>query len=452
MRSINPSNGATLASYSPLESDGVLNAIASAHRAFGEWKTSGLAARRERISRLGDVLLSHQAKLAELTTLEMGKPIVEARAEIDKCARLCRYYASHGENLLDPAPVVTEAAESYVRFDPLGPILGIMPWNYPVWQVIRFAVPTLLAGNTILLKHAPNVCGTALALEACFREAGFAEGEYTALVVEVEHVEEILADPRVAGVSLTGSVGAGRAVGEIAGRYLKPCLLELGGSDPFIVLSDADLDEAASAAATSRFLNSGQSCIAAKRLLVEDAVHDAFVERLGERISALAVDDPINETTRVGPLARPDLLSQLHAQVTGSVARGAKLVMGGKPIERAGNFYEPTLLTEVTQGMAVFDEETFGPVASVTRVQGEQALVTMANATRYGLGAAVFSRGERGRAFIPQLEAGHIAINTIVKSDPRLPFGGIKHSGYGRELAREGVLAFTNTKTVWIQR
>lgn len=452
MESINPATGERIARYPTLKVEEVTEKIAGAAQGYTRWRKTDLAARGTRIAQLGDALLRNQETLARLTSQEMGKPLSEARAELAKCARLCDYYTEFGPAMLDPRPVTTRATESYVRYDPLGPILGIMPWNYPVWQVIRFAVPTLFAGNTVLLKHAPNVTGTALALEECFREAGIESGIYTALLAEVSAVEGILRDRRIAGVSLTGSVGAGQAVAELAGRYLKPSVLELGGSDAFIVLADADLDAAAKAAATSRFLNSGQSCIAAKRFLVEDSVHDAFVERLRAHVEALVIGDPMDEATTLGPLARPDLLNQLHRQVTQSIERGARCLVGGHPLEGAGNFYAPTLLTEVTAGMPAFDEETFGPVAAVTRVRDEDDVLTLANASSYGLGAAVFSEGARGRALIEALDAGFVALNSIVKSDPRLPFGGVKNSGYGRELAREGLLAFVNTKTVWIQR
>lgn len=451
LESINPRDGSRIASYDTLVSDALGTVLSVASMAFGEWRSRSVTKRAEAIRTLGERILANESELARLMTDEMGKPIRESRAELQKCATLCHYYAEEGPSFLTPRPVETEASSSYVRHDPLGPILGIMPWNYPVWQVVRFAVPTLLTGNVVLLKHAPNVTGCALTIERLFRDAGLTEGIYTALLLDVEQVDKVIADPRVAGVSLTGSVAAGQAVAEAAGRHLKPVVLELGGSDPFIVLDDADLDAAAEAGVTSRMLNSGQSCIAAKRFLVEAGVHDAFVARLKERIDGLVLGDPREEDTEVGPLARPDLVSNLHFQVKTSVDLGAKVVTGGEPVERPGNYYRPTLLTEVKRGMPVFDEETFGPVASVIRVEHEAELLELANGSLYGLGAAVFSGSERGEALVPQLDAGYVAVNAFVRSDPRLPFGGIKHSGYGRELSREGLYAFSNLKTVWVQ-
>lgn len=452
MESVNPANGSVVGRYPTLSSDALERKIACAEVAYSGWREVAVSSRVERFVTLAETLLAERDELAELITEEMGKPVREARSEIDKSARLCRYYAEAGPAMLEPQDVNTEAHQSYVRVDPLGPVLGIMPWNYPVWQVVRFAVPCLLTGNVVLLKHAPNVTGASLALERLFHKAGLTDGIYSALTLEVEQVESVIADPRVAGVSLTGSVGAGQAVATISGRHLKPSVLELGGSDPFIVLDDADLDAAAEAAVASRTLNSGQSCIAAKRFIVESSVHDAFVARMVERVEKLRIGNPQDETTDIGPLARADLISTLHFQVTSSIEQGALCITGGAPVPRPGNYYAPTVLTQVERGMAVFDEETFGPVAAVCKAEHEAQVIELANGTLYGLGASVFGSEQRAAALVDVIEAGFVTINGFTRSDPRLPFGGVKHSGYGRELAREGVLAFSNLKTVWIQR
>ncbi|MEM6733712.1 MAG: aldehyde dehydrogenase family protein, partial [Myxococcota bacterium] len=362
MDSVNPRDGSLIARYDTLDVAALGTKLAVAHMAYSEWRREPLSVRTKAAAMLGEKLLMEKESLATLMTDEMGKPIRQARAEIEKCAGLCQFYSEMAPTFLSPRTVKTEASESYVRYDPLGPILGIMPWNYPVWQVIRFAVPTLLIGNVVLLKHAPNVSGCALAIEKLFHDSGFSDGIYSALLLDVEHVDKVIADPRTAGVSLTGSVSAGVAVAEAAGRNLKPSVLELGGSDPFIVLADADLDAAVDAAVSSRTLNSGQSCIAAKRFLVERPVHDAFVERMRAAMQRLVLGDPREEATDIGPLARPDLVSNLHFQVKTSIELGAKLELGGAPVDQPGNYYPPTLLTGVTRGMPVFDEETFGPV------------------------------------------------------------------------------------------
>jgi succinate-semialdehyde dehydrogenase/glutarate-semialdehyde dehydrogenase len=381
-----------------------------------------------------------------------GKPITEARGEVAKCAWACRYYVENAEQFLAREPVETDASRSWVSYEPLGPVLAIMPWNFPLWQVIRFAAPALMAGNVGLLKHAPDVPGCAQALEALFTDAGYPQGVFQNLAIDNERTAAVIADPRVRAVTLTGSVGAGRAVAAAAGAALKPSVLELGGSDPCIVLADADLDEAVEGAMIGRFLNSGQSCIAAKRLIVEDAVHDAFVDKLTAAIDRLVIGNPMDDATQIGPMAREDLRGALHDQVWRSVAAGAELVRGGKPWGDSGWFYEPTLLIGVTPGMAAFDEETFGPAASVVRARDLDHALELADDTTFGLGASIWTADvERALGVAHRIASGHLSINGIVKSDPRLPFGGVRDSGYGRELSRAGMLAFVNARATWVK-
>jgi succinate-semialdehyde dehydrogenase/glutarate-semialdehyde dehydrogenase len=399
----------------------------------------------------GRLLRERKSRYARTMALEMGKPLPQGEAEADKCALACDYYAEHAAALLAPSERQTEASRSYVRFDPLGPVLAVMPWNYPFWQVFRFAAPALMAGNVGILKHAPNVSRCALEIEALFRDAGFPVGVFQAIFVEPDVVARVIADDRVRAVTLTGSPRAGGSVAERAGRHLKKTVLELGGSDPFIVLADADIAAAARAAAEARLVNSGQSCIAAKRFIVVAAVADRFLEAFGAELERRKVGDPLQPGTEVGPQARIDLRASLHRQVEESVARGARLVFGGRVPEGPGAFYPPTLLTAVGPGMPAFDEETFGPVAAVIRARDEADALRLANASAYGLGASLWT-GDRKRAerLAAELDAGCVFINAIVKSDPRLPFGGIKRSGYGRELSEFGLREFVNIKGVWM--
>jgi len=389
---------------------------------------------------------------ARLMALEMGKPLAQGAAEAEKCAAACEYYAAQADVMLAPDERKTEARDSYVRFDPLGVVLAIMPWNFPFWQVFRFAVPSLMAGNTALLKHAPNVPQCATALAELFREAGFPEGVFQSLFVEPESVGSLIADNRVSAVTLTGSPKAGASVGEHAGRHLKRSVLELGGSDPFVVLEDADLPAAARHAAEARLINSGQSCIAAKRFIVVEKVADAFLERFGTELERHRVGDPLAPGTDIGPLARFDLRDGLHAQVEESCRRGAKLLFGGAVPAGPGAYYPVTLLTDVLPGQPAFDEETFGPVAAVMRARDERHAIELANTSSYGLGASLWTI-DRARAerLAVELETGSVFVNAIVKSDTRLPFGGIKRSGYGRELSEFGMREFVNVKTVWVE-
>jgi succinate-semialdehyde dehydrogenase/glutarate-semialdehyde dehydrogenase len=383
--------------------------------------------------------------------LEMGKPIVQGEAEVDKCALTCDYYAEHAEAFLAPQPRQTDATKSYVRFDPLGPVLAVMPWNFPFWQVFRFAAPALMAGNAAILKHASNVPRCALQIEAVFREAGFPRGLFATVLVGSAAVAGLIADPRIVAVTLTGSEHAGRQVAERAGRELKKTVLELGGSDPFIVLADADVAAAARTAADARLVNSGQSCIAAKRFIVVEPVADAFTARFADELRARRLGDPLARDTQVGPQARVDLRDDLHRQVEESVKRGARLVLGGEVPAGRGAFYPPTLLSAVDKGMPAFDEETFGPVAAVIRAKDEADAIRLANDSDFGLGAALWTQdGTRAEQLAARIEAGAVFVNGLVKSDPRLPFGGVKRSGYGRELSEYGIREFVNIKSVWI--
>ncbi len=450
MKSISPTDGQVFASFEPLEPEETLERLARTHRAQADWRRSSFSERAHALLRWAELFEERAQELAEGIAREMGKPLREGVGEARKCALACRYYAEHGEAHLTAEAIETEARASYVAYRPLGVVLAIMPWNFPLWQVVRFGAPALMAGNGFLLKHAPNVTGTSLALERMATEAGFPQDLVQSLVVDVDQVPALIADPRVAGVTLTGSTRAGRIVAELAGRALKPTVLELGGSDPYLILEDADLDLALEACATSRLLNAGQSCIAAKRFLVVDAVRAEFTERLVERFRASRTGDPLDEATDLGPLARLDLRDALARQVDESVAKGAVLACGGVVPAGPGAFYPPTVLTNVSPGAPAWSEELFGPVASVIAVADEVEAVRVANGTSFGLGAAVFTRDvERGRRIAEvELEAGSCFVNDFVKSDPRLPFGGIRDSGYGRESSRLGLHEFVNAKTV----
>ena len=456
LRSVNPATGEELASY-PEHTPGDLDAaLAGADAAQRAWATTSFAERRRCLEAAARLLREGRDEYARLMTLEMGKPIAEAVAEVDKCALSCDFYAAQAEGFLADEPVQTDALSSYVAYQPLGVVLAIMPWNFPLWQVLRFAAPALMAGNGALLKHSPNVPGCALAVQELFARAGFPPGLFRTLLVADASVGEatgrLLGDPRVAAVTLTGSERAGAAVGATAGRALKKCVLELGGSDPFLVLADADLEVAAVAAARARFLNGGQSCIAAKRFIVEEPAADEFEGRFAAAVAALPVGDPLDPATRVGPLARADLLDALERQVGASVAAGAKVLLGGGRLQGPGWFHAPTVLTGVTPEMPVFREETFGPVAAVVRAADEEAAVELANDTPYGLGASVWTRDtERAQRLGRRVESGSLFVNAVVASDPRLPFGGVKRSGYGRELAAVGIREFTNIRTFWVQ-
>ncbi|WP_323171350.1 NAD-dependent succinate-semialdehyde dehydrogenase [Natrialba sp. PRR66] len=453
IESTNPATGETIDTYEA-DSDTWDDHLENATAAFEEWRTVPIETRQQLLAAAGDVLRDGSEEYAELMTAEMGKPIDQARSEVEKCAWVCDYYAEHAAEFLGDEVVAGEPnARTVVAHQPLGPILAIMPWNFPFWQVFRFAAPNLVAGNVGLLKHASNVPGCARAIEDVFREAGFPENVFSTLLIGSDEIDAVIEDDRIAGVTLTGSDGAGRAVAETAGSELKKTVLELGGSDPFVVLEDAPMDETVETAVQARLLNSGQSCIAAKRFIVVEDVYDEFIDRFVEEMDAQVVGDPMAEETDIGPQAREDLADQLHEQVQETVDQGGEVRLGGEPMDREGAFYPPTVLTDVPEDAPADSEELFGPVATVFRVPDEDAAIEKANDTRFGLGASVWTEDlDRGERVAREFESGLAFVNELVKSDPRLPFGGVKDSGYGRELAREGIREFVNTKTIWVQR
>lgn len=448
---INPASGETIMEYAAWNSAQLDDSLTQTAAATPAWAAESLTTRTTLLRRAGDVLLAHRDEYAQLMSREMGKLIGEARAEIEKCARCCKYYADEAERLLADERAETDAATSYVAYQPLGTVLAVMPWNFPFWQVIRAAAPALTAGNTMLLKHADNVPGCAIALEEVFREAGYPDGVFRTLMIGIPMVDSVIRDSRVAAVTLTGSERAGRAVGQAAGESLKKCVLELGGSDAFVVLEDADLALAAETGAKSRYQNAGQSCIAAKRFIVVDRIADEFLVEFRNHALALKPGDPLDARTNLAPMARFDLRDALHKQVEDAISKGAKPFLGCEPAPGAGAFYPASILEGVAPGMRAWNEELFGPVASIIRVRDEHEALKVANGSPYGLGGSVWTRDrKRGEKFARQLQSGSAFVNGLVKSDPRLPFGGIKHSGYGRELARHGIHEFTNVKTVWI--
>jgi succinate-semialdehyde dehydrogenase / glutarate-semialdehyde dehydrogenase len=452
MQSINPATGARIKDYE--DHSGVLvskRVEASCHR-FRAWRRVPFSQRGKKMLAAAGILRERASDFAALMAHEMGKPVSDGRKEIEKCAWVCEFYAENAERFLAPEEVETDASHSFVSFQPVGPVLAVMPWNFPFWQVFRFAAPALMAGNVALLKHASNVPGCALAVEEVFHEAGFPEGCFTTLMIDSGRVGEAIGHRDIVAVTLTGSTPAGKAVAAKAGEHLKKTVLELGGSDAYLVLGDADIREAARICATSRMLNAGQSCICAKRFITVGSVHDEFVNRLVDHMSEYTPGDPMKDATRLGPLARVDLRDALHKQVQRSVRAGAKLRLGGEVPDRPGAWYPPTVLTAVKAGQPAYDEELFGPVAAVIRAEDEAHALEIANDSAFGLGAAVFTRDiERGTHIAEyELEAGSCFVNALVKSDPRLPFGGIKHSGYGRELGAFGIREFVNVKTVYV--
>lgn len=449
--STNPATGEVLAEFEPLGEEDLSARIGRAAEAFVRFRDVPLAERARRLNRAAAILESRREELGRLMTLEMGKPIAAAIAETEKCALACRFYAEHAAALLADQQVSTDARESWIRFDPIGPVLAVMPWNFPFWQVFRFAAPALAAGNVALLKHASNVPQCALAIEEVLREGGFDDDEFQTLLVGSDAVERILEDPRVRAATLTGSGPAGAAVASAAGRRIKKTVLELGGSDPFIVMPSADLAAAVETAVAARTVNSGQSCIAAKRFIVHHEVYAEFEDAFVSRMSALRVGDPLDPGTQVGPLATPRIREEVHGQVEETLAAGARLLLGGEIPAGRGSFYPPTVLVDVPHDSPAARDEIFGPVAALFRVGDGEEAIRVANATRFGLGSAVWTRdrAERDR-FIDGIEAGQVFVNGMVASDPRLPFGGVKESGYGRELGEFGMREFLNIKTVWV--
>ena len=449
--SINPTTGETLKTFSALSAEEIEQKLQLAADTFRTYRHTSFADRARMMQRAAEIIEAEKSDLGRLMTLEMGKPVKAAVAEAEKCAWVCHYYAENAHHLLADQIVETNAQKSYVHFQPLGPVLAVMPWNFPFWQVFRFAAPALMAGNVGLLKHASNVPQCALAIEEIFTRAGFPKGAFQALLTGSEAVEGILNDPRVVAATLTGSEPAGRSVASIAGKQIKKTVLELGGSDPFIVMRSANLDEAVKTAVTARTINNGQSCIAAKRFIVAAEIYDEFERKFVDQMKTLRIGDPLEESTEIGPLATPQIVNDLEEQVQRAVASGARVLTGGKRVGRPGNYYEPTVLVNVDINTPVSCEEIFGPVAMLFRVSNIDEAIRIANATPFGLGSAAWTNDAREQSkFIEELEAGSVFINGMVASDPRLPFGGVKHSGYGRELAEFGIREFVNIKTVWI--
>ena len=450
--SINPATGETLKTFESLTKAQIEEKLQRAGETFRGYREISITERAKMMNRAAGILEAEKHDLARIMTLEMGKPIKGAIGEAEKCAWVCRYYAETAAQHLADEVIETGVAQSYVKFQPLGPVLAVMPWNFPFWQVFRFAAPALMAGNVGLLKHASNVPQCALAIEDIFRRAGFPEGCFQTLLIGSDAVEAILKDPRVAAATLTGSEPAGRSVAGIAGSQIKRTVLELGGSDPFIVMPSASLEQAVTTAVKARTINNGQSCIAAKRFIVGADIYDDFERQFVAEMKALRVGDPLDESTDIGPLATEQILKDVAEQVKTSVAAGAMLLTGGKRLDRPGNFYEPTVLASIPKDSPAYAAEVFGPVALLFRVTNIDEAIEVANATTFGLGAAAWTNNERERnRFIAELEAGCVFINGMVASDPRLPFGGIKNSGYGRELGEFGIREFVNIKTVSIQ-
>ncbi|CAM3055900.1 NAD-dependent succinate-semialdehyde dehydrogenase [Flavobacterium frigoris] len=449
--SINPATDEKISEYDRITSTEALEIIAASKKEFHLWKQKTFEERAKLMYALADVLDANKEEYAQLATREMGKVIGQARKEVEKCAWICRYYAEHTSTLLANETVKTEAVKSYVTFQPIGVILAVMPWNFPFYQAIRFAAPSLMAGNTGVLKHASNVQGCAFAIEDAFIKAGFPKGVFTNLNVDSKDVKTLIEDKNIAAITLTGSDAAGRSIASIAGQNLKKTVMELGGSDAYIVLDDVDLEKATDLATLGRLQNNGQTCIAAKRFIVHDAIYDDFVALFTKKMKAAKMGDPTSADSYYGPMARLDLRDELHQQVQKTIQQGGRLVLGGTIPEGKGAYYPASILVDLKPGMEAFDNELFGPVASVIRAKDDAHAVELANNSQFGLGSGVFTKDiQRGEKLALQLEAGSSFVNKLVVSDPRLPFGGIKNSGYGRELAAYGIREFVNTKTIWI--
>jgi len=452
LESINPATGERIQTFEGINRKEIIDKIEKGHHAHMEWRLLYLYTRAKYLKKTAAVLREQKDELARLITLEVGKPLTQSLAEVEKCAVLAEYYATNGPIFLEDKEVKTEASKSYITIQPLGIILGIMPWNFPLWQAFRFALPVIMAGNSVLLKHAPNVLKCAQAIEKIFVDSGFPQGVFQNLIINVDQVPFIIENKFVQGVSLTGSEAAGKAVAQLAGKNLKPSVLELGGSDPYVVFQDADLEQTVESCVTSRLVNCGQTCVSAKRFIVDEKIYPLFLEMFIEKMKSKQMGDP-NDEVDLGPMARKDLRDQIHTQVERSVSEGAKLELGGKIPDKKGYYYPPTILSDVKPGMTAWDEETFGPVAAVTPFTTELEAVRLAQLTNYGLGAALFSKDLDRMEKLAKYKilAGSVFINDFVKSDPRLPFGGIKSSGFGRELSEYGMLEFANVKTIYIK-
>ncbi len=450
---VNPATGEEVKTFDELSDEEIDRKIQLAADTFREYRKTSFEERARMMTRAAEILEDEAEEFGRLMTMEMGKTLAAATAEANKCARGCRYYAENAERFLADEEIELEGAKAYVRYQPLGPVLAVMPWNFPFWQVFRFAAPALMAGNVGLLKHASNVPQSALAIEDIIHRAGFPEGAFQTLLIGSSKVQAVIDDPRVRAATLTGSEGAGRRIGAEAGENIKPSVLELGGSDPFIVMPSADLDDAISTAVTSRTLNNGQSCINAKRLIVHEEVAEEFERRFVESMAALKVGDPMEEDTDMGPLATPQILEDVDGQVRKSVEAGARVLTGGKPMEGSGNFYPPTAITDIPEGSPAYTEEIFGPVASLFRIRDIDEAITLANDTTFGLSSSVWTNdAEEQERFINEIEAGMVYVNRMTESSPEVPFGGVKNSGYGRELSIFGIREFVNAKTVWIDQ
>tara|TARA_Y100000310_G_scaffold345308_1_gene463596 strand:- start:5566 stop:6942 length:1377 start_codon:yes stop_codon:yes gene_type:complete len=452
LKSINPTTEEVIAEYKELTKEQIDQKIVTAQSTFESWRKTSFSQRAELLTKLANILKDEARPLGEIMTKEMGKPITQAIAESEKCALACEYYAQNAEKFLAPEKIDTDAGESFVRFDPIGIVLAVMPWNFPFWQVLRFAAPTVMAGNVGLLKHASNVQGSAIKIEEIFELAGFPKGVFQNLAIGSSKVEPIIRDERIKAITLTGSEPAGMAVAKVAGEEIKKTVMELGGSDPFIVLEDADIPNACEVATTARNINNGQSCIAAKRFIIVKSVADKFTQLFKERFEAMIIGDPMLDETNIGPIATKQGLEELQRQIQQSVDEGAEIVTGGKQVGDKGYFLQPTILDKVKKGVPAYSEELFGPVASVIVVENEAEAIAVANDTDFGLGASVWTADiDRAKKIIPQINSGAVFVNGLVKSDPRMPFGGEKRSGYGRELSHYGLKEFVNIKSVWIK-
>jgi len=452
IQSTNPFTEAVEKTFDEHTPEQVEAILAQAQSTFLEWRQTSFAHRKELMLKAAEILKADAEKYGKIITQEMGKPLTQAKAEVEKCAWVCEYYANEAENMLAKEMAETDASESYVRFDPLGIVLAVMPWNYPFWQVLRFAAPALMAGNVGLLKHASNVPASALAIQEVFERAGFPKGAFTTLLVGSSKVEGIIQDERVKATTLTGSEYAGSQVAMQSGKEIKPTVLELGGSDPFIVFADADISHTCETAVKARLQNAGQSCIAAKRFILVKEIADEFIESYKQKYEQAIMGDPMDKKTTIGPLATEKIRDEIAEQVSKSVEAGAKIITGGKVPEMKGWFYSPTILADVQKGMPCYSEEIFGPVATIIIVDNEEEAIKVANDSEFGLGSSLWTADkEKIEKYIPQIEAGAVFVNGMVKSDPRLPFGGIKKSGFGRELSHYGIKEFVNIKTVWIK-